>query len=445
VGHRATIVGIRTTTIALIACFWPGALSAQQIQVREHTLANGMKLLVHEDHDIPNVALYLFFKVGSRDERPGTTGLSHFFEHMMFNGARKFGPKQFDIQMERNGGANNAYTSRDITAYTDWFPRTALELMFDMEADRIAHLAIDPKMVESERGVVYSERRLRVDNSNEGTLREQLDATAYTAHPYQFPVIGWPSDIEGWTLDDLKAHFRMGYAPNNCVAVVAGDVSDAAALALAKRYLEPIPRQPPPPKVRTREPAQLGERRLTVRKQAQNPLVMASWHVSESRHADRPALKVMDAILSEGRSSRLHRRLVDRDRLAFGVSTELDDAIDPGQWIANLQVRPGVDPAAAEKALHEEIERVASGGVGEAEVAKARNQLLTVLFRQLKTIAGKANQLGQAEVFYGGWSRVNAFAAEFDKVTPVDVKRVAALYLKPTNRTVAVLVPEDSK
>jgi len=177
-------------------------LLGQHLKVSEHVLANGMKLLVHEDHDIPNAALYLFFKIGSRNERPGITGLSHFFEHMMFNGARKYGPKQFDIRMEENGGANNAYTSRDITAYTDWFPKSAIDLMFDMESDRIGHLAIDPKMVESERGVVYSERRLRVDNSNEGTLREQLDAAAFTAHPYGIPIIGWPADIETWTLDD---------------------------------------------------------------------------------------------------------------------------------------------------------------------------------------------------------------------------------------------------
>src|ERR1035437_6551351 len=193
--------------------------------VRTQTLANGMKVIVQEDHAIPNVAMYFFYKVGSRNEHPGATGVSHFFEHMMFNGAKKYGPKEFDRTMEMNGGSNNAYTSNDVTVYTDWFPSSALELMFDMEADRIRDLSFDPKMIESERGVVYSERRLSVDNSNPGALRELAAATAYVAHPYHWPVVGWPSDIEAWNMDDLQAHYKMGYAPNNCVMVIVGDVT----------------------------------------------------------------------------------------------------------------------------------------------------------------------------------------------------------------------------
>ena len=199
--------------------------SAQPSDVKTDTLSNGMKILIQEDHNIPNVAMYFFFKVGSRNERPGITGISHFFEHMMFNGAKKYGPGQFDNEMEKNGGNNNAYTTEDDTVYTDWFPSSALELMLDMESDRIHNLNFDPKIVESERGVVYSERRTSVDNSNFGVLFEQLRAAAYQAHPYHWPVVGWPSDIESWTMDDLKNHFRMGYAPNNCVMVVVGDVS----------------------------------------------------------------------------------------------------------------------------------------------------------------------------------------------------------------------------
>src|SRR5499426_1498294 len=161
---------------------------AQQLQIKTHTLKNGMKIIIEEDHSIPNVALYIFYRIGSRNERPGTTGLSHFFEHMMFNGAKKYGPKQFDQVMEAAGGSNNAYTSRDLTVYQDRFPGSALELIFDLEADRIANLSFDPKVIESERGVVASERRSSVDNNNFGILIEQLYATAYLAHPYQWPV-----------------------------------------------------------------------------------------------------------------------------------------------------------------------------------------------------------------------------------------------------------------
>src|SRR5438128_210176 len=184
---------------------------AQQFPVATKTLKNGMKVLVQTDHSIPSVALYIFYKIGSRNERPGTTGLSHFFEHMMFNGAKKYGPKQFDEVMEAAGGSNNAYTSNDVTAYQDWFPRSALETIFDLEGDRIQNLNFDEKMIESERGVVASERRTSVDNSNLGILYEQLAATAYTAHPYQWPVIGWMVDIENWTMEDLKHHFDIGY------------------------------------------------------------------------------------------------------------------------------------------------------------------------------------------------------------------------------------------
>src|SRR5215510_3989444 len=183
---------------------------AQSSGVQTHQLKNGMRILVQEDHSIPNVALYIFYRIGSRNERPGTTGLSHFFEHMMFNGAKKYGPKQFDVVMEANGGSNNAYTSRDLTVYQDWFPRSALDLIFDLEADRIRDLSFDPKVVESERGVVASERRTSVDASNFGVLYEQLFAAAYTAHPYQWPVVGWMVDIENWKMDDLKRHFEMG-------------------------------------------------------------------------------------------------------------------------------------------------------------------------------------------------------------------------------------------
>src|SRR5450432_3044741 len=176
---------MRFIITGLLACL---LASAQTQDVKTATLTNGMKVLIQEDHAIPNVAMYFFYKIGSRNERPGITGISHFFEHMMFNGAKKHGPKQFDNEIERAGGNNNAYTSEDVTVYTDWFPGSALELMFDMEADRMQNLAFDPKIIESERGVVYSERRTSVDNSNGGILSELAEATAFEAHPYHWPV-----------------------------------------------------------------------------------------------------------------------------------------------------------------------------------------------------------------------------------------------------------------
>src|SRR5215510_11565322 len=266
---------------------------AQSSGVQTHQLKNGMRILVQEDHSIPNVALYIFYRIGSRNERPGTTGLSHFFEHMMFNGAKKYGPGEFDRAMEAAGGSNNAYTSEDVTVYQDWFPRSALDLIFDLEADRIQNLSFDPKMIQSERGVVASERRTSVDGNNFGLLNEQLQATAFSAHPYQWPVVGWPSDIENWTMDDLKHHFEMGYSPSNATMVVSGDVTADEIFKFAQRYIEPIPSHAPPPKVTTREPEQMGERRLVVKKFAQLPILMVAYHVGQTSSPDYYALQVL--------------------------------------------------------------------------------------------------------------------------------------------------------
>ena len=247
----------------------PVALAQQQQEfpVATRTLKNGMKVLVQTDHNIPNVALYIFYRIGSRNERPGTTGISHFFEHMMFNGAKKYGPGELDKVMEANGGSNNAYTTRDVTVYQDWFPRSALPLIYDIEADRIRDLSFDPAKIKSEREVVASERRLSVDNENSGVLDEQLWATSFIAHPYQWPVVGWMSDIEHWTMADLKHHFEMGYAPNNATMVVVGDVSPEEIFKLCETYIEPIPTHEPPPPVTTVEPPANG-RAPTGRAQA---------------------------------------------------------------------------------------------------------------------------------------------------------------------------------
>ncbi|HYL73725.1 MAG TPA: pitrilysin family protein [Bryobacteraceae bacterium] len=430
---------------SLFLLFTATALAvAQPADVKTDSLSNGMKILVQEDHNIPNVAMYFFYKIGSRNEHPGATGLSHFFEHMMFNGAKKYGPGQFDVQMEKNGGNNNAYTSTDDTVYQDWFPSKSLELMMDMEADRIRDLAFDPKIIESERGVVYSERRSSVDNSNFGILFEQLRAAAFTAHPYHWPVVGWPSDIEAWTMDDLKNHFRMGYAPNNCTMVVVGDVSAANVFALAKKYIEPIPRQEPPPPVRTKEPEQLGERRVTVTKAAQLPIEMVAYHVPESKNADEWALDLMETILTRGQSSRLYSRMVDKEQLVLNVGVFRSTTLDPGIMIFNLQPRSGIEPARAEKVLFEELDRVRNQPVTDQELRKAKNQLLADHYRQLKTINGRANLLGTYEVFYGDYHKLYTVEQAYEAVTVADIQRVAAKYLTEKNRTVATLIPEKT-
>jgi zinc protease len=417
------------------------ALSPAQ-NVQTATLSNGMKVIIQEDHNIPNVALYFFYKIGARNERPGITGISHFFEHMMFNGAKKYGPKQFDNEMEKAGGNNNAWTSEDLTAYTDWFPSSALELMFDMESDRIRDLALDPKMVASERGVVYSERRTSVDNNNFGILYEQIHAAAFIAHPYHWPVLGWPSDIEAWTQQDLKDYFAIGYAPNNCTMVVVGDVTVARVMELAKKYIEPIPRHDPPPPVRTKEPEQLGERRVTVKKAAQLPIQMVAYHVPEAKNPDAIVLDVVATVLSRGQSSRLYKRMIDEEPLALSVNGNAGDSLDPTLMIFTIQPRNGVDPARTEKVLYEELERLQNTEISARELQKAKNQLLTAHYNQLKTIAGRASLLGNYESIFGDYTKTFTIDKDYEAVTAADIQRVAKKYFTEKNRTVATLIPE---
>jgi zinc protease len=346
--------------------------------------------------------------------------------------------------MDDNGGSNNASTSRDLTTYTDWFPSAALEQMFDLEADRIRDLAFDPKLIESERGVVYSERRTSVDNSNGGLLSELANATAFIAHPYHWPVVGWATDIEAWTMDDLKAHWQMGYAPNNCVMVVVGDVTFDNIMQLSKKYLEPIPRHDPPPPVRTKEPEQQGERRVTLVKPAQLPMQTILYHVPEARNPDSPALEVLSTVLDGGQSSRLYKALVD-SQLAVSASAGSGTALDPTTFNFRIQPRSGVDPAVTEKAVFDELAKLQAQEVPAAELRKAKNQMLVGLYQRLKTIANRASLLGMYEIYYGDYTKLFTADKEIEAVTAADVQRVARKYFTAKNRTVATLVPEKQE
>jgi zinc protease len=414
----------------------------QSFDIKTHTLKNGMKILVQEDRSIPNAAMYIFYRIGSRNERPGTTGISHFFEHMMFNGAKKYGPGQFDRVMEAAGGRNNAYTSYDVTVYQDWFPSTSLELIYDLEADRIRDLSFDPQMIKSEREVVASERRTSVDSNNFGILNEQLWAAAFTAHPYQWPVIGWMVDIENWKMEDLKHHFEMGYSPSNATMIVAGDVRADEIFKLAEKYIEPIPSHDPPPKVTTQEPEQLGERRVIVKKFAQLPILMIGYHVPQTSSPDYYALQVLQTILFSGQSSRMYQRIVDKDQLAIAIDGSFEFSIDPTLFTITAQPKEAVKPEAIESAVYDELEKVKAQSVSDQELEKAKNILLATFYRQMKTIDGRANTLGTFEVFFGDYNKLFSAPAEYGKVTKEDVRRVAQKYFGEKNRTVATLAPE---
>jgi len=433
----------RVLFVSLVVCVvLPLSLCAQNLNIQEHMLKNGMKILVQQDDSIPNVALYTFFRVGSRNEHEGITGLSHFFEHMMFNGAKKYGPGQFDKAMEAAGGNNNAFTTNDMTVYQDWFPNSALELIFDLESDRVQNLAFDPKIVESERQVVYSERRLRVDNDNFGLLDEQIEAAAIIAHPYHWSVIGWPSDIEKWTLDDLRAYFSKGYSPSNATMVVVGSVKADEVFRLADKYMDPIPAHDPPPPVRTVEPKQLGERRITVHKFAQLPIVEVAYHVPQALGPDYYTLELLQALLTSGESSRLYRSLVDQQQLAIDVQSSHDATIDPFLFTFTLQPRQGIAPEKTEQAFYAEIEKLKKSGVDERELQKAKNQVIASYYRSLRSINRRASVIGHYEVLFGDYHKLANVEQEYNKLTAADVQRAAKEYFDVNNRTVATLIPD---
>jgi zinc protease len=378
-------------------------------------------------------------RVGSRNEVPGITGLAHFFEHMMFNGTSTRAPGEFDKTLEANGARNNAYTSSDVTVYQDWFPRTALRTVFELEADRLRNLSFDPKVIESERGVVHSERRLGVDDSHFGRLQEQVQATAFLAHPYGIPTIGWPSDIESWQLEDLKTFYRTYYAPNNCTLVLVGDLDPKETIALARKYLESIPAQAPPDPIRTKEPVQRGERRVNVVAEAQTPLVQFAYHGIAGSDARVPALELLTRALTDGDASRLHRALVEEQQIAISADGYIETGFDPGLVWFFLTLPAGGDLVRAQEAFDAQIRKIIAEGITQAELDRARNQALADFWRGLTTIDGKAQALGTYAVLRGGYERLFDAPQAYESVTLADIQKLAAALLNPTNRTVGIL------
>jgi predicted Zn-dependent peptidase len=407
--------------------------------VKTFTLKNGMKFLVLEDNSIPNANMYLFYKVGSRNEHPGITGLSHFFEHMMFNGAKKYGPKMFDRTMEFNDGSNNAYTTNDVTVYTDWFPSSATEVIFDLEADRIAHLSIDSNMVKSERGVVLSERSTGLENSPWRLLSENVEATAFQEGPYHWPVIGYEEDIKNWTKEDLEYYFRTYYAPNNCVVVFSGNVKPDQVKKLAQQHLESIPAQPAAKPVHLVEAPQTGERRINVQKEVANPYLMIAYPVPEATNPDYYALDLLSSILTDGKSSRLYAALVDSTQLASSVFTNFSATFAPSLFSIAAISNKGKKVEDLEAAIYAELEKIKTSGITENELQKVKNQKLIEFYNQVETINGKSNNIGNYEVFFGDYRKMFDAPTAYNKIATADIKRVANEYIKKSKRTVGIL------
>lgn len=411
-------------------------------RVTETTLPNGLKLILLEDHKAPVVVFQLYYRVGSRNEQLGHTGLSHILEHLMFKGTERTAPEEYSRIIQRNGGRTNAYTAQDATTYFAQLASDRVGVVIDLEADRLQALKLTEEQFQPELAVIMEERRLRVDNNPAAALFEQLTATAYAAHPYEFPIIGWMSDIAQTTLADALAHYRTYYAPNNAFVVAVGAFDSADLTARIAAVFGPIPSRPPPPRVRAIEPVQQGARRVELKRPAQLPFVALSHHVPNLRSPDAGALEMLAAILAGGESTRLHARLVYRDRLARSANAEYDyTSIDPGLFTVYAQPLPGVSAAAAEAALVRELEALRHAPPRPRELEKARNGIEAAFVFAQDSLFYQAMLLGTYEVA-GDWRWLDDYLPAIRAVTAADVQRVAFTYLRPENRTTGVLIPD---
>ncbi|MEO5987538.1 MAG: pitrilysin family protein [Candidatus Eisenbacteria bacterium] len=442
----ATMLGLATAALAAAPSRTPSssapALSPASFKVERDTLENGLTILYHEDHSVPAVCFWQWFKVGSRNERQGITGLSHFFEHMMFNGSGNVQPKEYDRRLESQGAYSNAFTSHDMTAYYEEGGTQSLETMFELDADRMRALSLLPAMLKSEIEVVREERRFRTDNSVPGLLEEALYSTAFFASPYGWPVVGWMSDLERITRDEMVNYFRTYYAPNNCIMLVVGDYDAKTIRAQIRRHFGSIPRQTPPPRPVNSEPEQLGERRAEVHYPSETVSFQVGYKAPSVQSADGYTLQVLSTILSEGESSRLHQALVYSQRIALSARASYSPGLEPGLFELSVEMAPSKTAAQGEAALYAELERLAKDGPTERELQKARNQAEASFVRQLKTNNGAGQTLGFYEHVYGDYRKMFSAIDRYRAVTAADCKRVAKEIFNSRKRTVAVLVPE---
>jgi len=432
---------LKHLALLLLGCT---AAWSQSIDTKEFTLNNGFKVVMVEDHTVPSVCFAIGFHVGSRNERPGITGISHLFEHMMFNGSKSYKLTEFDKILENGGSFSNAYTSNDITFYYEEFNPDLLDKVLDMEADRMRSLKLDTANIEQERGIVKEERRVSTDNSVRGTMFEDLYAASFVAHPYHNPVVGWMKDIDNITLQDAKDYFKIHYAPNNATAFVVGDFDSKTLQRKMEKLFGTIPRQPAPRLVINAEPDQQGEKRIKLHKVAELPAVAVGYKTSMVSSPDIYSLNLLATILSRGQSSRLYKTLVHDEQVCTEVSAGTDEFIDPGLFSVFAQMQNGKTVEDAEEGIYRIISDITENGVSDDELQKAKNTAESDYVDQFKTNQGVAGRLGYYEVVYGDYKKSFQVADQYARVTVDDVKRVASKYLNERKRTVVILVPEKA-
>jgi zinc protease len=433
-------------TICFLFTLWVLPLQAEEKEwnVTQATLDNGLQVLMLEDHRAPVVTIQVWYKVGSRNERPGITGISHLLEHLMFRGTPKYGQGEFSRLVQEKGGSHNAFTANDQTVYFENVASTHLDLLLELEADRMANLTLEDASFTAEKKIVMEERRMRTADEPAADLYEQVSAAAFIAHPYGWPVVGWMSDLEAISLEDVKSYRQVFYAPANAILVVAGDITPSTLLPKIQATFGVIPAGPTAPKVTSQEPPQRGERRVTLKRPASLPVYIAGYHVPNYKSEDSFPLALLSVVLAGGRSSRLQTILVEDKALALSADADYDrTSQDPSQFTLSMRLAPGKSWKDAEAALYQEVEKLKTQLVSEKELERAKNLVEASFTYGQDSLFYRAMQIGEYASL-GDWSLIQKVIPSIRAVTAEDLQRVAKTYLTEDNRTVGLLMPEGA-
>ena len=419
-------------------------LNAQvNLKFVEYNLPNGMHVILHQDKSAPIVSQVVVYHVGSKNENPDRTGFAHFFEHLMFEGSPNIPSGEFFKMVQNAGGELNAFTSFDKTVYFITMPSNQLELAMWMESERMLQLKIDSIGIETQRGVVKEERRQGIDNRPYGSIQEQTFSHSYKVHPYRWTPIGSFQYIDQATYDEFRQFYKSFYLPNNACLVIAGDIDIDKTKEMINKYYGGIPKGTGeifrPKEV---EPPQKAEVRDTVLDNIQLPAVIEAYHMPAQGTKDYYALSMLTTLLSGGESSRLTKRLVDKEKIALAVQSIPFDLEDPSLFLLFGIANFGKSPKDIEASIQEEIEKVKTGTIADNELTKIRNQQETSFIEKNSSVQGKAIELANYHVFFGDANLINSEIDKFMAVTKEDLRRVAQQYLTEKNWTVLYYVPK---
>jgi len=433
--------------VLLLALFIGPAIHAGNLSfpIEEYHLDNGMMALLIPDHSCPSVSVQVWYKTGSRNERPGITGISHLFEHLMFKGTERFPGGTFDRLMETWGGRDNAWTWLDNTAYIETIPADKLDPVLELEADRARNLTLDENNLESERNVVINERLMGIDNSPEYSAYEVLINNAFVSHPYRWEVIGFMEDLRAIDLEDCLEYYRIHYAPNNAFLIIAGDFDITETKKLIDKHFGRLKAEEPPPPVKAVEPEQKGEKRIDFHRAAQLEAVTIGYKTPAGSDPDIIPLQVAAKILFEGESSRLYRRLVYDEEKAFSIHGELSVHHDPNLFYIYAQANPGIDPEEIKRVIYEEIDKLKNEPLDDYELQKAKNQLESDFVTGLQSNANRADAVGLFEINTGDYKNIMNYPEMIQAVTSEDVMKVAGRYLTELRRTVVNVIPDNEQ